>query len=113
MSNLGENIGDMTTLVSVTNTAIKRGYTENLRMQKNALFAASTNISYLPNEVTIDNFYRFEGQSAPEDNAILYLIETHDGIQGILIDSYGAGADELVGKFIKDVEEIHKVGAEG
>ncbi len=112
MQNRGESIGSMTTLVNVTNAAIKRGYTENFRMHNDGLYAPSTEISYLPNEVIIENFYRFEGQSAPEDNAILYLIETHDGIQGILIDSYGAEADITTADFIRNVAEIHKSEAE-
>lgn len=113
MQNTGEYIGDMTTMVSVTNTAIQRGYSENFKMQEDGLYSPTTKISYLPNEVKIDNFYRFEGQSDPQDNAILYLIDTHDGIQGMLIDSYGADANELIGNFIKRVEDIQKEDAEG
>ena len=108
MVNNGEHISDMTTMVTVTNTAIKRGYTENFKMTTKGLYAPTTKISYLPNEVVIDNFYRFEGQSSPEDNAILYLITSHDGIMGMLIDSYGADANEDISKFIKEVEDIQK-----
>lgn len=100
---------DMTTLSSVTNTAYKRGYTENFQMKKDGMFAPSSGISYHPNEVKIDNFYRFEGASDPQDNAILYLLETHDGLKGCLIDGYGNGADKEIADFVNDIPEVPKV----
>lgn len=103
------NLEDMTTLSSVTNTAYKRGYTENFQMKKAGMFAPTTGISYLPNEVKIDNFYRFEGASDPQDNAILYLLETHDGLKGVLIDGYGNGADKEIADFVKEIPEVPKV----
>ncbi|MBS1772817.1 MAG: hypothetical protein JST82_08150 [Bacteroidetes bacterium] len=102
----------MSTLTSLIETANNKGYKENFMVQDDGLYAPTTEIHYLPNEVTIDNFYRFEGASNPDDNAILYFIETHDGIKGTLVDSYGAGADMLITEFIKEVEEIHKKEAE-
>ena len=54
------------------------------------------------------DFFRFEGQSDPADSAIMYVIETTDGLKGILIDAYGAYADEHVNKFMAEVEEINK-----
>ena len=105
-------LDNMTTLTSLIETAVNKGYTDNFRVEKDGLYAPETQIHYLPNEVKIDNFYRFEGASDPQDNAILYCIETHDGIKGTVVDSYGAAADELITNFIKEVEEIHKVEAE-
>lgn len=102
------HLEDMTTLASVTTISTQRGYTENFRMEEEGLFAPSTEIHYLPNEVTIENFYRFEGASDPEDNAILYLLETHDGLKGMLVDSYGAEADKNIAEFIKAIPEAPK-----
>lgn len=107
-----QNPDIMNTLSSLTETAVKKGYTENFRVEEGGLLAPSTNVCYLPQEVKIDNFYRFEGVSDPDDNAILYCLQTNDGVKGMLIDSYGAGADEKISEFIKRVEEIHKVEAE-
>lgn len=102
------HLEDMTTLASVTTISTQRGYTENFRMEEEGLFAPSTEIHYLPNEVAIENFYRFEGASDPEDNAILYLLETHDGLKGMLVDSYGAEADKAISEFIKAIPEAPK-----
>jgi hypothetical protein len=39
---------------------------------------------------------------------VLYLIKTEDGKKGILIDAYGAYADENISNFIGEVDEIQK-----
>lgn len=108
MQNTEANYEDMATLSTVTTKSIQRGYTENFKVTEQGLYGATTDIYYLPNEVKIDNFYRFEGASDPQDNSILYLLETHDGVKGILIDSYGADADDFITDFIRDIPEVPK-----
>lgn len=44
---------------------------------------------YEPEELKIIRTYRFEGDSDPSDNVILYLIEANDGKIGYSIDAYG------------------------
>jgi hypothetical protein len=58
--------------------------------------------------VHVVDFFRFEGESDPADNSILYAIETDDGKKGILSDAYGPYADINVTKFMKQVEDITK-----
>ncbi len=104
---------DMNTLSSLTTSAVKKGYAENFTVKSGKLHAPAVDKYFGPQEVRIDNFYRFEGASDPGDNAILYCIVTQDGVKGMLIDSYGHGSNSAIGEFIKKVEEIHKVEAEG
>lgn len=59
-------------------------------------------------EVKIENFYRFEGQSDPGDSSILYALETCDGVKGMISHPYGADSDGNVEDFIKRVEEVSK-----
>jgi hypothetical protein len=59
---------------------------------------------YKPEDLLIVNFYRYEGISDPEDNSILYVIETRDGAKGTLVDAYGAYSDPLIEKFMKQVK---------
>jgi hypothetical protein len=40
--------------------------------------------------------------------SILYVIETSDGRKGTLIDAYGLYADDNIGEFMKEVEDIQK-----
>lgn len=44
---------------------------------------------YQPEELLIIKTFRFEGDSDPSDNAVLYLIEGNDGLIGYSIDAYG------------------------
>jgi hypothetical protein len=100
---------EMSTLVSCTNHLTKEGFTENFKVTKEGLVAPSTEKVYLPGDVKIESFYRFEGDSDPADNCILYAISANDGTRGMLIDAYGGPyVNQKVGKFIKDVEEIQK-----
>jgi hypothetical protein len=100
---------EMSTMTSCTNQLLKEGFTENFVIKSTGIQAPSNEKLYTPSEVKIKNFYRFEGESDPADNAIVYAVETNDGIKGILIDAYGGPyVNQKVGDFIKEVEEISK-----
>lgn len=96
----------MATLSECVNKSVEKGYTENFKVVGRGLTTDKEEIFYRPEQVKISNFYRFEGYSDPQDNAILYLIETRDEKKGILIDAYGAYADAKLSRFIHDVEDI-------
>ncbi len=99
---------DMTTMTGCMNKLQSDGFTENFVAAEKGLQAPSSEKFYIPSEVKILNFYRFEGESDPADNAIVYAVETNDGIKGMLVDSYGASANSFVSKFITEVEDITK-----
>lgn len=106
--NTNDSTQKMKTLSEGVNEAIQKGYTENFKVITKGLSTQDEQSIYSPENVTIPNFYRFEGYSDPMDNSILYLIETHDGKKGTLMDVYGAEADVKISNFIRDVEDIHK-----
>lgn len=45
--------------------------------------------SYSQHDIKIIKTYRFEGESDPADQAILYLILAYDGVIGYSLDAYG------------------------
>jgi hypothetical protein len=98
----------MPTLTEKINKALQQGYTENFKITARGLTDEVGGKYYAASEVHIPNFHRFEGYSDPQDNAILYWIETADGRKGILVNAYGAYADLKVNDFIREVEDIHK-----
>ena len=83
-------------------------FKENFEVKGTQLLAPASGKLYPPEDITIVNFYRFEGTSDPADNSILYAIEAKDGVKGILLDSYGATSNAQIGEFIKRVEAIAK-----
>jgi hypothetical protein len=107
-ANKNDATQQMKTLSESVNESLKNGYTENFIVSTKGLCTQDDKTIYLPDDIAITNFYRFEGYSDPQDNAILYLIETNDGRKGTLIDAYGVDADAKISTFIKDVEEIQK-----
>ena len=98
----------METLNQAIDQAVKRGYSENFKLEARGLTTETEQKYYSPSDVKIGDFYRFEGYSDPTDNSILYLIETTDGRKGLLVDAYGAYADARVSKFVTAVEDIQK-----
>ncbi|HEX5654080.1 MAG TPA: hypothetical protein VFX58_13460 [Chitinophagaceae bacterium] len=99
---------DMKTLADCINKVQADGYTENFKMSEQGLLSLQNERLYHPEDITVKNFYRFEGISDPADNSILYAIETNDGVKGLLTDAYGPYADPEVTRFMEEVEEIHK-----
>jgi hypothetical protein len=98
----------MKSLATCLNRMVIEGYTEDFKVTDQGLEALEKHLHYAPEQIQVVNFFRFEGESDPDDNAILYVIETNDGTKGTLIDAYGVYNDAKVTQFMKDVESIHK-----
>ena len=98
----------MKSLATCLNRIVNDGYTEDFKISDKGLESLQKDRSYKPEQIQVVNFFRFEGESDPDDNAILYVIETADGTKGTLIDAYGIYTDPRIGKFMKDVECIQK-----
>lgn len=101
----------MKTLSSCVNKMKEEGFKEDFQVNVKGLTTFDKSKTYNPDQVRIVNFYRFEGESDPGDNNILYVMETDDGEKGTLVDGYGAYSDVNVSKFIVQVEQIQKVKA--
>jgi hypothetical protein len=106
--NENKTVPDLKSLSACLANLISDGYTDDFKAIDEGLQSLRTSKVYLPQEVTIVNFYRFEGPSDPDDMSILYVIETNDGLKGTLVDAYGTYAAPEVGKFILEVETINK-----
>lgn len=103
-----QQIPFMNTLTACVNKMTQSGYTDNLTIDSKGLYSTEKDKVYGPEDIKVIDFYRFEGQSDPADNAIMYVVETADGVKGMIIDAYGHYADDSVTKFMKHVEEINK-----
>jgi hypothetical protein len=108
MKPVGDVTQNMTTLSECVANALESGYAENFKIVSNGLITADGKSIYQPQDIAITNFYRFEGYTNPDDNSILYLVETNDGRKGTLIDAYGAYADAEFSNFITQVLDIRK-----
>ena len=97
-------------LVNVENKLSADGYNQDFTVVDGRLqtFGHDSNKSYAPSEVTIVDFYRFEGESNPDDMSILYAIEASDGVKGTISAAYGVYADTDTDDFLKQVEDLGK-----
>jgi hypothetical protein len=98
----------MGTLTDSLNKAVKDGYVDNFRVTRYGLFSDIKHKTYFPGEVKIVDYCRFEGESDPSDNEIMYVIETDDGDKGILIDAFGPYSDQYINNFITQVRAVQK-----
>jgi hypothetical protein len=87
-------------LLTLITKVVAEGYDSDYQVIGLRMVSLKTGQSYQAGEVHVADFFRYEGMSDPEDNPILYVIETADGGKGTLIDGYGVYADSAVGNFM-------------
>lgn len=82
--------GMMPYLKSLTN-CLKRlmgsGYTEMFRPTPKGVESVNSSRVYGPDEIRIINSLRFEGPREPHDKATMYVIETNDGVKGMIVET--------------------------
>lgn len=95
----------MTDLQKCLDKLEKNGFTDQFKVENKRLVSLQESKNkYKAKDVKAVNFYRFEGDSNPDDMSILYAIETVDGKKGTLIDAYGNYSDDDMGAFMQDVD---------
>ncbi|WP_162428125.1 hypothetical protein [Pontibacter pudoricolor] len=96
-------------LVNVLNRLHKDGYKYDFKVSgEGKLCTMENKDEFTPDQVRIVDFYRFEGESNPDDMSILYAVETSTGLKGTISNSYGPYADTGVDNFLKQVEDLGK-----
>lgn len=101
MESRTNGIEKMATLSEVIHPA-EQGYIENLKFVSTGLATDKEEKYYSPSDVRITDFFRFDGESDPQHNAILYLIEASDRKKGILVDAQSTSSDANVSDFIRE-----------
>lgn len=82
------------TLSEIYTILNKRGVKEEIRMNdEKQMISTEGKKIYQPEQLTIIKSYRFEGDSSPDDNCVLYLIEDNEEKLMTLLDSYGADSN--------------------
>ena len=93
----------METLAGAIDDLGRHGFTENLLVVGNQLRVAGSRQSFQPKDLVVREHRRFEGESDPDDMAILYAIEAKGGVRGTLVDAYGVYSDPLISAFMATV----------
>jgi hypothetical protein len=100
---------ELTTMVNVLTDLRRQGYKLDFRVTpEGKLSSIDGKVLLTPEQVRIVNFYRFEGESNPDDMAILYVMETDNGLKGTITDAYGLYSDDTIQSFMKQVTDLGK-----
>ena len=93
---------DYGTLSQTINGLKEEGYTLDFNIKEDYLFCRHNQVQLSPDDFEIDGVFRFEGESNPDDEAVLYAISStkHD-IKGTLVNGYGISADAASNNLIK------------
>jgi len=94
----------MTTLVEIIPQLKERGYVNDFELIDGGMLSKQTNEIFQPEDLVIERVYRFEGNSNPDDMAVLYGISASGGTKGMLIDAYGTYDNDELGDFLRSVK---------
>ena len=93
------------TVTEALNGLRLRGFSVDFNLQENCLVCNDDKFDV--NNFEIMEVYRFEGDSDPADEAIVYAIESVNGMKGVMINGYGISADAMT-KEMSQKLNIHK-----
>ena len=96
------------TVSGALNSLKERGYTKDFNIAFDKIMCSETNECLNTAEFEITEFYRFEGESNPSDEAVVYAIESKDHrMKGALVNAFGMYADSISDEMIKKLS-IHR-----
>ncbi len=87
------------TLSEAVNDLKKRGFDIDFNLQENCLICQGDKFDV--NDFEITEVYRFEGNTDPSDEAIVYAIESVNGVKGVLVNGYGISAEGMSAEMAK------------
>jgi hypothetical protein len=91
------------------NNLIKRGYTVDFNVNKvrdtiiaGGIITEGKVAELSPEEFEIDEIYRFEGDSDPGDETVVYAISSRTGnLKGLLVDAFGPYSSSEASKVVR------------
>jgi hypothetical protein len=96
------------TLSQAVNELQKKGYTYNFSVNKDCIECLEHGISLTPDDFEIEEVHRFEGETNPDDQSVLYAVASKDGsIKGLVINAYGVYSDETSAALVQKLSVHH------
>jgi len=80
------------------------GYSDAFKAEQNGLRSTQTGRLYAPDSLVVDDFMRFEGETNPDDEAIVFALSSSEAdVKGTYTVAYGKDMDPL------DIEMVQKL----
>lgn len=76
-----------------------RGYNMDFNLKENCIICHEEKFD--PKDFEIAEIYRFEGDSDPADEAVVYAIESNSGLKGVLVNGYGISSEPMSAEMAK------------
>ena len=96
------------TLSETINGLKKQGYILDFNIRRDRLICHQTQTILSTDDFEIDKVYRFEGESNPDDESILYAISSSKyGVKGLLVNGYGISSDDVSEELIAKLKIAH------
>ncbi len=95
------------TLSEAVNGLKQRGYIIDFNLDNDQIKCTKTPLSLKPDEFEITEVYRFEGNSDPADESVVFAIESRHGQKGVLVNGFGVSADSLDDKMVEKLKFRH------
>lgn len=90
------------TVVDAINGLRQRGYKIDFNIAFDKIICSENKYSLNPGDFEITEMYRFEGNTDPSDEDVLYAVESKDGkLKGIISSAFGMYADEASTELLK------------
>ena len=96
------------TLSEAVNDLQNRGYSLNFNLANDALHCAERNINLHPEDFHIDEVHRFEGNTDPGDENVVYAISSKKyHSKGIWVSAFGTYDDGLSAEMLSKLQYHH------
>ena len=96
------------TVVEALNGLKTEGYTTNFNTAFDKLICSEKKHVLNPDQFEITQVFRFEGDTNPSDEDVVYAIESKDGkLKGVLTGAFGTYADGLSAELLQKLS-MHK-----
>lgn len=80
----------------------KRGFTTDFNLAFDNIKCAESGVCLSPSQFEIVEHYRFEGNTDPGDEAVVYAIASKDNsMKGVLVSAYGTYSEQVSNEMIK------------
>lgn len=79
----------------------KQGYVEDFNLKQNCIECRNGEYKVFHDEFHIDKYFRFEGQTDPADECILYAISSEKyNLKGVLVNGYGISSEAITNEML-------------
>jgi hypothetical protein len=95
------------TVSQAVNGLKQRGFNYDFNFDSDVIICKEASITLRPSEFEITEVYRYEGDSDPADEAVVYAIESKQGHKGILVNGYGISTDAISDDLVKKLKVVH------